>query len=66
MSSVKSIVFEILSDVAVRATARGALLRCKTHQRADRCAAGGINALIAPLAQLKPARQAATDLGRLK
>jgi hypothetical protein len=57
MSSIKSIAVENLSDVAVRETARAALLRRETRQRAGRCPAGGIKPRFATLAPLKPAHQ---------
>jgi hypothetical protein len=49
MSSIKSIAVENPSDVAVRATARGGLLRCKAAARPAVCGLG-IRTLIATLA----------------
>ena len=50
MSSIESIAVENPSDVTVRATARGALLRCEARQRAPTDARPGIRPLIATLA----------------
>jgi hypothetical protein len=67
MSSIKSVAVEIPSDVAVRVTARGTLLRCETHQRADRVCGRGHQSTHrdpCPSETGAPTKQAATDLRR--